>query len=554
MWVSYDAGKFWLDREFIDKSEPYPDTYHSALLLGETASKENWSELAVLRANQLYRQVLDQWKARHEITTSQLGEMISHVPRWDDLSSAQQIGVNYLVRSRSALLADEMGSGKTVQVCCALQVVERMCWFCNILIVCPNAVIDSWAEHIEQWTSLASIVLEGDADRRSHLLGIAQDCDKGFVLIVGWEMLRRHSRLSGYGNIRLSEDEKTPGGLNKIKWDVVVADEAHRAKGPKSKRTRALWAVSANAERKWALTGTPIANSPVDFWSLLRFMAPSDWRSRVRFTNTFCTTVHNPHSGADVATGFNPEARQRLSTLTDHLVLRRKTNEVIDRTITKVRSKRYVELSNAHRVAYNSMRDELIAKIEGGVLTAQAAIVASIRLCQLASSMLRMEGEEVVECVKPSPKLDELLELIEDLGDTQLVVIAPSRKLIELAYSFCPVSKTLYTGKVKTADRRQALADFRDGSAQLLFATSGTIGEGVDLAVARHLVMLQRPWSMVQSKQAEDRITRWTQKDNSVEIIDIITKDTIDQRILEALNTKQRFLTDFTKEELVDLL
>jgi len=92
------------------------------------------------------------------------------------------------------------------------------------------------------------------------------------VAIINWEALRLHSRMEGYGNMRLKRcpehggaDPKVkptaceahPKELNEIEWGAVIADEAHKAKNPKAKQTRSLWAIAKNAPYRYAATGTP---------------------------------------------------------------------------------------------------------------------------------------------------------------------------------------------------------------------------------------------------------------------------------------------------------
>ena len=418
------------------------------------------------------------------------------------------------------------------------------------LIVCPNAVTKSWFDHIKRWTSLDAIIVQGNTRERTHIIDTVMD---GTAIIIGWSTLRLHTKLEAYGNMEMTAFEKSLKSLNRKFFDVIVADEAHRGKNPAAKQSRALWGLKG--WRRWALTGTPIANSPADFWSILRFIAPYDWKSRTAFISHYCDPTINMYGGGLEATRFNNKNRDNLHKLTDHITLRRGMSEIIGRTITKQRSKRYVELTSKHRKIYNSMRDDLIAKLENGEITVQNALVATIRLVQLSAAMLVIsEDKTYVEMTLPSPKIDAMLDLLRDVGDIPLVILAPSRKLIDLASSQCKKKHYVITGKTPKDKRHASIAGFRRGDANILMATTGTVGEGVDLAVASHLVMMQRPWSMVESKQSEDRISRYTQEKNSVEIIDIITKDTIDERILSVLNTKQRYLSEFTREELIDVL
>src|SRR5581483_1436019 len=177
----------------------------------------------------------------------------------------QRAGVNFLRTAQSALLGDEMGVGKTVQGIALLTDEHFPC-----LVVCPNTVKDSWRQHLATWAPHLSVgVVTGGAVTRRKIIEAGHD-----VVVINWEALRTETRLSPYGNTALTEAERKEKSLNAVGWQTVIADEAHRAKGPTSKQTRALWYVSKGASFRVALTGTPIANKPDDLWSLMHFVSP----------------------------------------------------------------------------------------------------------------------------------------------------------------------------------------------------------------------------------------------------------------------------------------
>ena len=470
--------------------------------------------------------------------------------RWTDMSRLQKRGAQWLTVSSGAILADEMGSGKTVQVCQAIDALglER------VMIVCPNAVVRTWYEHCVKWTShLKPVIVAGTPGVREQLISDAFD-GQTFMLIIGWHQLRLHSRQKGFGSIRLTDSARTPQILNspRAELDLVVADEAHRAKNPEAQQTRALWAVSDSAARRWAITGSPVSNNPTDFWSLLRFAAPHDWTSRMQYIDRYCTTTYNHFSGMHDVSGWSDNTREEFDALISPTFVRRKMSEIIGREIHKERSRRYVQLDRAHKREYDSMRERLIAQIQNGELTVSNALTAATRLYQLASGMLKFDGEDVV-FVDPCPKAAMLIELLADI-DEPVVVMAHHERLAYHCSTKLREEFSYVTGRVPLTHRDIEYSKFKDGKTRVLLTTVGTSAEGIDLANARVMIFLQRPWSSVQSSQAEDRISRWTQQSTTVEIIDVISQDTIDERVLEMLNVKRRHLHDLTREELVDLL
>ena len=166
----------------------------------------------------------------------------------------QVVGAEFLELAEFAILADEMGTGKTVQALTAVADDGP------VLVICPNSVKQSWHDHVVQWTDYgAPFVVMGGAVQRDKILKQAATHPHA-VVIVNYESLRTLSRLAPYGSVRLKrcrtcdpkhgEEKLTasrcqvhPKVLNTIPFRTVIIDEAHRIKDPRSQQTRAVWAV-----------------------------------------------------------------------------------------------------------------------------------------------------------------------------------------------------------------------------------------------------------------------------------------------------------------------
>lgn len=471
----------------------------------------------------------------------------NEVARWNDLSSLQKRGTNWLAHANGAILGDELGSGKTVMSCVALNIVQPE----HVLIVCPNSVKSVWEKHIYEWTNLKPVIIQGPRMTRIHQI---MNIDSETAMIMNWEQLRLHSKLAGYGNIRLTDREKELKELNYFNFEVIIADEAHRMKAPKAKQTRALWALKG--DQRWALTGTPIANSPADFWSLLHFIEPWGWPSRSKYIDRYCATSYSPFGGYEVI-GLQASTRKEFDDLTGYVFMRRQKHEIMGKIIGKSHVEREVELTPKHMEAYKALKEDLIMRLENEVITLPNALAATTRLVQMSAAMIEIDEEDNVVMKKPSPKVDELMNLLDDLGEEPIVVFSASKQLVYLAIKELKskgISYVTITGDTPGYEREDAVNKFQSGKARVFIGTTGASGEGITLTRAKYACMLQRPWSMVESLQAEDRIHRWGQEADSVTIIDILTKGTIDSRIRHAFKTKKGRLQDLTKDELIDLL
>lgn len=454
----------------------------------------------------------------------------------------QRTGVEFLVRAQSALLADEMGTGKTVQAIMALEAAGAY----PALIVCPNTVKRNWAAEFERWAPHRSVVVvSGGAVTRRKQLETEAD-----VHIVNWNALRIHSRLDGYGSIALTDKEKTPGELNRA-WGAVIADECHRLKDPKAKQTRAAWAIARTAARRIGLTGTPVANNPADFWSILHFLDEHEWPARTKFIDRYCLTAWNAFGGVDVV-GLRPEMREEFFRVVEPRVLRRVKEVVLPFLPSKVYERRTIELNQKQRRAYNEMRDGLVAEVANGQLMAFDTLSQFGRLAQFASAFAELDADGNVRLAEPSSKLDALMELIDET-DEPIVVFAASRQLLELGSARLAKAKIphgMVTGAVAEADRQWAIEAFQDGQLRVIMLTYGAGAEGITLTRSRLLVRLQRSWSLIENTQAEDRIHRpGAERHSSLLIVDIMAEDTIDDSQQETMELKGDMLEMIVRDK-----
>jgi SNF2 family DNA or RNA helicase len=129
-----------------------------------------------------------------------------------------------------------------------------------------------------------------------------------------------------------------------------------------------------------------------------------------------------------------------------------------------------------------------------------------------------------------------------DFGDDSVAVCAVSRQLIELlstAMTKAKIPHGLITGAQSEDERQQAVDDFQSGKIKWILFTAQAGGVGITLTAARRLVMLQRPWSLVDYKQALDRVHRiGSEIHDSVVIMDYVTEGTIEERVIQVLDEK----------------
>lgn len=453
---------------------------------------------------------------------------------------------DFLVTAGSAILADDMGTGKTVTL---LDAVRRLDCF-PLLIVCPNSMRGTWKREVEKWLGedVRTLLLEGGAAARRKVL--AEDWD---VVVCGWSMLQRHSRLAPYGSISLSDAEKEPGEFNGGRFAGVIADEAHRAKEPKAKQTRALWAVGDAAVHRFAATGTPMEKHEAEFWSLLRFVAPKEWPSRSSFLDRYAVVTHNFWGGSEIL-GLNAATEPEFREIVNPRFLRRSKALVLPHLPPKVNVRRDVELSPKQRKAYKQMADGMIAEVEGGQIMTFDPLVQGARLNQFASATCVLEEDGEVRMSEPSGKIDALLEVLEELDDAPLAVFASSRQLLDLAAARLDKAKiknSSVVGGMKQSARDDAVARYNEGDARVIMISLGAGAEGLSLKRGRTALFLDRSWSQIQNRQGEDRLHgtgRGDQDADKILIIDLVAKGTVEEGRAEILEAKGDRFEELVKD------
>lgn len=426
------------------------------------------------------------------------------------------------------LLGDEMGLGKTyVGAKYATKVYDGR----PILVVAPlTGVVDSWVEHFELLTDfkVKRINTKSKKYRAQSIDSFEQS--KAQVFVMHPEGLR-------------IEAER----LDDFNWGTMIIDESHKIKNRKTKTFAAAKYVGKSVIHRLALTGTPVMNRPDELWAQLNWLYPTKqsrldagmkWHfhkllnSYWRFYDRFLTYDIDDYLGYKTVTGTRHE--DELRELLDPFYMRRLKRDVAKDLPEKQYQTYYVDLHPKQRRAYESMRKTLIAWIgekEDAPVVAPVVIAQLIRLQQFALAFGQVNSENKMLLDEPSAKLDMLMELLDDAPDKQFVVFSTSKQMVNLAEARMleakiPVSKV--TGDVVQHARTATIKRFKEGETRIFIATIGSGGTGLNLQNADTAIFLDRDWSPANNLQAEDRIHRIGQTSNSVHIIDIMAKDTID--------------------------
>ncbi len=491
----------------------------------------------------------------------------------DHLYGFQRAGVAFLATARRALCADEMGTGKTRQAIMALQQLYMQ--GTNpfpTLIVAPNSTKISWQREAQTvWPGLKVIVVKGSAAQRRKQLQ-----EPAHIYVMNWESVRGHSRLAPYGSISLARCQECGGidprithvkcevherELNQLEFKSVICDEAHRMKDAKAKQTRAVWAATGNADIRFALTGTPIASTPDDLWTILHWLSPEEWPAKSKFIDRMLDVSYNAF-GAPTVIGVKAHMQAEFFAAVDPRMRRMPKALVLKHLPPVLTERRDVEMEPKQKKAYNQMVDQMIAELDDGLLITTSPLVKVTRLLQFASSYAeleytwnegRQENDVHVKLTDPSCKIKAFLDDLEDFGDDSIVVFAVSKQLINLLSDKLTKKKIehgLITGDQNTDQRQDAMDAFQAGKIKIMLCTIAAGGTGITLTKARVGIFLQRSWSMIDNIQAEARIHRiGSEQHDSVVIVDYVTAGTIEETVIGAVEQKSNRLEEILRDK-----
>lgn len=495
--------------------------------------------------------------------TTEIVEMAKRTGSEMTLFPHQSAGAAFMATSGQCLIADETGTGKSAQAIGAIRTLHRLHEeVFPVLVVAPNSVKKPWSREWARWWPGIKVQLVGGgaAERRKALETPAH------VYIINWDVLAKHTKLAKYGNTALKRCKECGGlderisaincevhlkELNLLKFNTVIADEVHRAKDPRAKQTRALWGASEHANYRYGLTGTPVQDTISDLWSLLRFLAPDEYPSRTKFMDRFAEVGYNMW-GALTVFGIKDSAREEFFSSIDPRMRRMLKKVVLKFLPPIIRETRYVEMPLAQKKAYNQMVKETIAELDdGSTMVAASPLSRATRLLQFSSSYAEMHEKELpdgrierhAKLSLPSGKITAFLADLQagDFGDSQIVVFAKSRQLIELLSKEMsrikdPTTATvgiphgLITGAQSTDERQEWIDKFQAGEVKYILVTIDAGGVGLTLTAADTMVFLQRSWSSTAQIQAESRAHRiGSEIHESVTIIDYVSEGTIEE-------------------------
>lgn len=418
----------------------------------------------------------------------------------------------------------DMGLGKTVITLTAIRelMLERF-EVSKVLVIAPLRVArDTWPNEASKWNHLGDLRLS---------------------IVVGTDR-QRNAALKTEADVYVINRENLEWLVENYRWDfdMVVIDELSSFKNGRSKRFRALKKVRPLVKRMVGLTGTPSPNGLMDLWAEIgildmgqrlgrfitgfreRFFLPDKRNQMVVFS-------YKPKVGAEEAIYDKVSDICISMKSTDYLKMPELINNVVE-----------VKMNENEQKVYETLKKEMVLELSGGEIDAKNAGGLSNKLLQLANGSVYDDRGKVIHVH------DRKVEALEDL------VEAANGKPVLIAYWFkhdlATIKKNLQVRELKSS---QDIKDWNAGNIPVAVVHPASAGHGLNLqSGGSALIWYGLTWSLELYQQTNARLWRQGQKETVV-IHHLVTKGTIDERVIKALKNKnvtQASLIDAVKAQI----
>ena len=441
----------------------------------------------------------------------------------------------HLVFGRRAMLADDMGLGKTVQAIAASALLKELRDIQQVLVICPASLKHQWAREIRRFTSLSVIVVEGKKQYRRNLYR-----DGSFFKIINYEL------------VRYDEEE-----LLQRRFDLIILDEAQRIKNWRAKTAQIV--KQLRSRYAFVLTGTPLENRIDELYSIFQFLDPRILGPLWHFNDRFYQLEKGQRGGYKVLGYQNLD---KLRSLIAPYTLRRTREEVLEDLPERVDNNYFVEMTDPQWRAYNEFKEtvaKLVAILNRRPLfpKERETLLMCLVKMRIICNALALHDKEipVKDHEKTAPKLRELYHILVDeiASNGHKAVIfsqwANMLALTEPVLQRVGVGYVKLTGAVPTPKRGALIERFFEDPDCKVFLSTDAGGVGLNLQAANMVINLDLPWNPAVLEQRIARAHRHGQP-SSVQVINLVAKGTIEERMLDTLATKRNvFAGVFGAEE-----
>jgi SNF2 family DNA or RNA helicase len=406
-----------------------------------------------------------------------------------------------------AVLADEVGLGKTIEAALVASELRLRGLAQRVLVIVPAGLVAQWREELDRKFALPSVVA-GQSE-------VGAEGEDPIVL----------------ASLHAARRDPLRHELTAREWDLVVADEAHHLRNPRSASSRLVRGL--RTRYLLLLTATPVENRLDDLFHLMNLVRPGHLGTRAEFRSRFAS-VDGIRNLSD------------LQALTREVMVRHRRSEVALALPRRLASTHRVQPEPAEAELYRLVSERVRAE-GAGATPARALALRSVQ--QLAGSGqralaggLRRAGwhdlAEGASGLSPTAKTHALIATLQRFAPQKVIVFCAYRDTLDELMALARaegVNAVAYHGSLTRRAKDEAIRAFED-HAQVLLTTEAA-GEGRNLQFCHVMVNFDLPWNPMRIEQRLGRIHRIGQR-RDVEVVNLVARGTIEDRILGVLEKK----------------
>ena len=444
----------------------------------------------------------------------------------------------------------EMGTGKTKVLIDNVAMLYDKGKIDGVLIIAPKGVVKTWYEqelptHLPNHIENVSVLWQPNITKtQQEKLDTLFEIDSALhILIMNVEALSTEKGVKFATKF-----------INSHK-SMMAIDESTTIKTPTARRTKNIIKIGLDAKYKRIMTGSPITKNPLDLYTQCEFLDPwlLDFSSYYAFRNRYAEmkTMHVHGRSIQVVDKF-----QNLGELSDtvkQFSYRVLKEDCLDLP-PKVFIKRHVALTPEQKKVYEQMKKAAMAVLNGKVTTTMTVLTQLMRLHQITCGYVTAD-DGTVQAVE-SNRINELMSILEDT-DGKVIIWANYQTSVSdimkaLTKKYGANSFVHYYGLTPQEHRQDNIRKFQnDPECRFIIGTPQTGGYGITLTQANTVIYYSNSYDLEKRLQSEDRAHRIGQK-KTVTYIDLISEDTVDEKIVKALRDKINIASEVMGEELKD--
>jgi SNF2 family DNA or RNA helicase len=441
-----------------------------------------------------------------------------------NLRQYQKIGYNWFKTldylGFGGILGDEMGLGKTLQAITFILSNKGS----KTLIVAPTSLIYNWISEFQKFApGVLVAAVNGPKEEREEIIKNLGNYD---VIITTYNLLKRD--LESYKD---------------IEFNYCILDEAQNIKNPNSQNAIAIKEIKAKT--RFALTGTPIENSLMELWSIFDFVMPGYLYDEKRFSVRYHKKLREC-----------PEILEDLNRLIKPFILRRRKKDVLKELPDKIEKTLMVTLEEEQKKVYKTYANHAMELIENKVKNDEFKN-SKIEILSYITKLRQLCLDPTVlmnDYSGGSTKIEALVELLHKSIEEghRVLLFSQFTSVLKNIQKRLTVEGIFYSyldGSVPSEKRMDMVKAFNNGENSVFLISLKAGGTGLNLTSADVVIHFDPWWNPAVEEQATDRAHRIGQK-NVVEVIKIIAKGTIEEKILKLQEDKKKLISELMGDEL----